>query len=98
MQLPNFTQPFFIVVTDSSGSGIGAVLMQNDHSITFESKKLKPNEANYSVYDKELLAIVHALDIWKHYLMGSKVLIKTNHQAIKHLLNQTTISNRHQMG
>ena len=74
--MPDFTQPFFIVVTDASSSGIGAALMQNGHPIGFESRKLKPNEANYSVYDKELLAIVHALDIWKHYVMGSKVLIK----------------------
>lgn len=95
LQLPDFAQPFFIVVTDASGSGIGAVLMQNDHPIAFESRKLKPSETNYSVYDKELLAVVHALDIWKHYLMGSEVLIKTHQQAIKHLLNQSTISNRH---
>ena len=50
--------------------------MLNDHPIAFESKKLKPNEANYSVYDKELLVVVHALDIWKHYLMGFEVHIK----------------------
>ena len=76
--MPNFTQPFFIVVTDASDLGIGVVIMQDDHPIAFESRKLKPNEANYSVYDKELLAVVHALDIWKHYLMGFEVLIKTN--------------------
>ena len=72
LQLPDFAQPFFVVVTDASGSGIGAVLMQNDHPLAFESRKLKPSEANYSVYDKELLVVVHALDIWKHYPMGSE--------------------------
>ena len=71
LQLPDFAQPFFVVVTDASGSSIGAVLMQNDHPLAFESRKLKPTKTNYSVYDKELLAVVHALDIWKHYLMGS---------------------------
>ena len=42
-----------------------------------------------------MLSVVHALDIWKHYLMGSEILIKIDQQAIKHLLNQSTISNRH---
>ena len=41
LQLPDFTQPFFVVVTDASGSGIGVVLMQNDHPIAYESRKLK---------------------------------------------------------
>lgn len=95
LQLPDFNQPFFLVVTDASGSGIGDVLMQNDHPLAYESRKLKPSEQNYSTYDKELLAVVHALDIWKHYLMGSEVLIKTDQQAIKHLLTQSLISDRH---
>ena len=60
LQLPDFAQPFFVVVTDASGSGIGAVLMQNDHSIAYESRKLKNSEEKYSVYDKELLDVVHA--------------------------------------
>ena len=64
LPLPDFTQPFFIVVTGASSLGIGAVVMQNDHPISFEGRKLKPNEASYSVYDKELLVVVHSLDIW----------------------------------
>ena len=46
--------------------------MQNDHPIAFERRKFKINESNYSVYKKELLVIVHALDIWKHYFNGIK--------------------------
>ena len=95
MQLPDFNQPFFLVVIDASGSGIGAVLMQNDHPIAYESRKLKPSEKNYSTYDKELLVVVYALKMWKYYLMGSEVLIKSDQQAIKHLLNQTWISDPH---
>ena len=61
LQLPDFAQPFFVVVTDASGFGIGAVLMQNDHPLAFQSRKLKPSEANYSVYETRnfLLSYMH---------------------------------------
>ena len=58
--LPISTQPF-IVECDASGEGIGAMLMQNHHLIAFESRKLKDYERHYSIYDKEMLAILHAL-------------------------------------
>ena len=65
-----------MVVTNASGKGIGAILRQDHHPIAYESRKLKPSELSYSTYDKELLAVVHALKLWKHYLMGSEFLIK----------------------
>ena len=46
---------------DASGEGIGAVLMQNNHPIAFEIRKLKDYERHYLIYDKEMLAILHAL-------------------------------------
>lgn len=91
LQLPDFQRPFFVVVTDASGKGLGAVLMQDNHRIAFESRKFKPAEVKYSTYDKELSAMVHALKMWKHYLMGSKFVIKTDQQSIKHLLSQPLI-------
>ena len=78
LQFSNFLGPFFWVVIDASGKGIGAILMQDNHPIAYESRQLNPNEINYSTYDKELLVIVHALKLWKHYLTGSNFLIKTN--------------------
>ena len=95
LQLRDFKRPFFLVVTDASGKGIGAVLMQDHHPIAYESRKLKPSELNYSTYDKKLLAVVHALKLWKHYLMGSEFLIKIDQQSICHLLSQPLILDRH---
>ena len=60
LALPDFTQSF-VLECDTSEEGIGAVLMQNHHPIAFESRKLKEYEHLYSIYDKEMLAIMHAL-------------------------------------
>ena len=60
LALPDFTQPF-VLECDASGEGIGAVLMQGGHPIAFESRKLLPHEQLYAIYDKEMLAIMHAL-------------------------------------
>jgi hypothetical protein len=59
--------------TDCSGTALGVVLLQ-DHGngwlpVAFESRKLSPAERNYPVHDQELLAFIHALKIWRHYLL-----------------------------
>jgi hypothetical protein len=50
--------------------GIGGVLTQNGHVVCYESRKLKEHERNYATHDLELVAIVHALKMWRNYLMG----------------------------
>lgn len=60
LALPDFSRPF-VLECDVSGCGIGAVLMQDRHPIAYESRKLRGSELLYSTYDKEMLAIMHAL-------------------------------------
>ena len=60
LSFPNFYEPF-VLECDASGEGIGAVLRQGQHPIAFESRKIQPHENIDSIYDKELLAIMHAL-------------------------------------
>ena len=60
LALPNYSL-LFIVECDVSGEGLGTVLMQNHHSIPFEIRKLKDYEHHFSIYNKDMLAILHAL-------------------------------------
>ena len=70
LALPDFTLPF-VLECDASGEGIGAILMQGGHPIVFESRKLSQPERLYSIYDKEMLAIMHALTKFRQYLAAN---------------------------
>ena len=95
LALPDFSQPF-IVECDASREGLGVVLMQNHHPIAFESQKLKDYERHYSIYDKEMLAILHALTKFRQYLVGNKFEIKTDHNSLKYFLEQKELNERQQ--
>lgn len=58
----------FMVKTDASGSGLGVVLMQEEHHIAFISKSLGPRQQALSTYEREMLAILQADTKWRHYL------------------------------
>jgi hypothetical protein len=60
LSLPDFSQPFILECV-ASGAGVGAILMQNRHPIAYESRKMRGPEFLYTIYDKEMLAIMHAL-------------------------------------
>uniref|UniRef100_A0A0A9HJE1 Reverse transcriptase/retrotransposon-derived protein RNase H-like domain-containing protein n=1 Tax=Arundo donax TaxID=35708 RepID=A0A0A9HJE1_ARUDO len=87
LALPNFDEPF-ILETDASGLGIGTVLMQGGRPISFMSKAIGPKAAAYSIYDKEALAILESLKRWKHYLLSSSVIIRTDQQSLKYIAEQ----------
>lgn len=83
-QLHN-TKPFD-VYCDASGIGLGYVLMQDNRVITYASRALRPHEQNYPKHDLELAVVIHALKIWRHYLMGAHCNIYTDHESLKYIL------------
>ena len=73
---------------DASGIGIGAVLMKNNHPIAFESHKITEYEQHYSIYDKEILAIMHALAKFRQYLVGNRFKVKIDHNNLRFLMEK----------
>ena len=73
------------VYYDASGTGLGCVLMQDNRVITYASQALRPYELNYLTHDLELAAVIHALKIWKHYLMGTHCNIYTDHKSLEYI-------------
>ena len=69
-------------------------MLQEEHVIAYESRRLNEHEKNLDIYEKELLAILHALDSWKHYLLSTPFILRTNHQSIKNFMTQTKLSDK----
>ena len=85
--LPDFTKTF-VIETDASTHGIGAVLMQEGHPLAYISRSLGPRWQGLSVYEKELLALVFAVQKWQQYLTGQEFVIQTDQKSLKWLLEQ----------
>ena len=82
----------FVVCTDACKQGIDGVLMQDGHVINYESRKLKEHEKNYATHELELTAIIHALKMWIHYLMGKKFELRTDHDGLKYWFEQPNLN------
>jgi RNase H-like domain found in reverse transcriptase/Reverse transcriptase (RNA-dependent DNA polymerase)/Integrase zinc binding domain/Retroviral aspartyl protease/Chromo (CHRromatin Organisation MOdifier) domain len=95
--LPNPSLPF-VVHTDASGFAVGAVLQQDQgkglQPIAFLSKKMLDAETRYPVHEQELLAIIQALTAWRHYLHGSKFIVRTDHKSLQFFQTQPMLSGR----
>jgi hypothetical protein len=97
IQPPNWGVHFEIMC-DASNYAVGAVLGQHvdkrPHFIYYASRTLNNEQLNYSTTDKELLAIVFALDKFRSYLLGSKVIIYSDHVAMKYLFYKKDAKSR----
>ena len=77
----------YVVYTDASRRGLGAVLMQEGKVVAYASRQLKEHERNYPIHDLELAAVVFALNIWRHYLYGEHTQIFSDHQILRYIFS-----------
>ncbi|KAK3025937.1 hypothetical protein RJ639_040853 [Escallonia herrerae] len=70
------------------------VLMQEGHPVAYESRKLNEAERRYTTHEKELLAVVHCLKIWRHYMLGSSFIVRTDNTAVSHFLSQSKLTSK----
>ena len=84
---PDIEKPFD-VFCDASGTSLGCVLLQEGQVVAYASGQLRKHEANYPTHDLELAVVVHALNIWRHYLLGNVCHIYTDHKSLKYIFTQ----------
>jgi len=87
LALPNF-QATFTIETDACQDGIGAVLMQQGRPIAYLSKALGEKHKALSIYEKEFLALIMAVERWRHYLQRQEFLIVIDHKSLAYLNEQ----------
>ena len=95
MAAPDWTLPFE-VMCDASDEALGAVLGQRKdkkfHTIYYSSKTLAGPQLNYTTTEKEFLSVIHAFKKFRPYLLGKKVIVFTDHSALKYLINKPDAS------
>jgi hypothetical protein len=93
LTLPDIRKDF-VVYCDASRPGLGCVLMQDGKVVAYASRQLRKYEENYPTHDLELAAVVHALKIWRHYLIGNKCDIYIDHKSLKYFFTQAELNMR----
>jgi hypothetical protein len=92
---PNWTKEFHVHV-DASSIALGVVLAQPnkgdiDHPLAFSSRKLSTTDINYTTIKREGLAMVYALQIFCHYLLGGHFKMFIDHSTLKYLVNKLVL-------
>jgi hypothetical protein len=87
LALPDFSKQFLVEI-DASDSGLGAVLMQDDRPMAFLSKPLSQSSKHLSIYEKEFLALIMAVERWCPYLQRQEFLIRIDHKSLAYLNEQ----------
>jgi hypothetical protein len=90
---PDTTKPFD-VYCDASSTGLGGVVMQEGRVISYSLRQLRRHEEHYPTHHLELAAVVMALWMWQHYLLGNVVHIYMDHKSLKYIFTQSDLNMR----
>ncbi|CAH9084460.1 unnamed protein product [Cuscuta epithymum] len=92
---PDFNK-MFVIETDASGTGLGAVLMQDGRPVSYMSKELSTRNQNKSIYERELMAVVLAIQKWRPYLLGRPFEVHTDQKSLKFITEQRLMGEEQQ--
>jgi hypothetical protein len=84
----------FSIYCDASGQGLGCVLMQDGHVVAYASRQLRKHEEKYPTHDLELAAVVHALKIWRHYIIGKRYEAYSDRKSLEYIFTQSDLNLR----
>ena len=84
----------FIVYTDASNVGLGCVLTQNGMVIAYGSRQLKDHERHHTTHNLELVAVVFALKMWRHYIYREKFEVHSDHRSLRYIFSHKELNTR----
>jgi hypothetical protein len=82
----------FSIYCDASDLGLGCVLMQDDHIVAYALRQLRKHEEKYLTNYLKLVVVVHALMIWRHYIIDKRCEIYSNHKSLKYIFTQPDLN------
>jgi hypothetical protein len=87
-------EKLFSIHCDASGQGLGCELMQDGHVEAYASRQLRKHEEKYPTHDLELAVMVHTLKIWRHYIIGKRCEVYSDHKSLKYKFTQPDLNLR----
>jgi hypothetical protein len=93
LMMPDMERPFS-KYCDASRQGLGCVLMQDGHVVAYASRQLRKYEEKYLTHDLELAAVIHAWKIWRHYIIGKRCEVYSDHKSLKYIFTQPDLNLR----